>query len=161
MALMTKCKLYLACALTNAPTEFRQMIFCLRDLLRDAGFEILEFGWRDGPRQDVNIYQFDLEERVDKVDVFVAICDYPSIGLGMELERFLGRLCYDESLIVLAFARRGMIISKIVPDALAYHDLPPAIPYETPEDIAREITAYLTKLQECESQERGETFITG
>lgn len=134
-----KKKLYIACALTHAPEEFRQMIFRLRTLFQEAGFEILEFAWKDGPRHDVNIYELDMYQRLDEADVVVAVCDYPSIGLGMELERAFAHHYADTTFTrrpqVFAFAGTDMKVSKIVPDALAHYGFPSQVFYKEPEDI--------------------------
>ena len=55
----------------------------LKDVLRDD-YEVFDFvGLTDGTAEDV--YRWDIERCVADCDIFIAICDYPSIGLGWEL----------------------------------------------------------------------------
>ncbi|MDE1924710.1 MAG: hypothetical protein KGH79_00830 [Patescibacteria group bacterium] len=76
-------KLYVGCSLTQAPEDFKQRVEDLKNLLR-KDFEILDFiGVIAGTPADV--YLWDIHECVAKCDVFIAICDYPAIGLGYEL----------------------------------------------------------------------------
>ncbi len=76
-------KLYVGCALNYAPEEFRQRVEALKNILR-KDYDVLEFvGLVKGTPRDV--YVHDIHECVGECDAFVAICDYPSIGLGYEL----------------------------------------------------------------------------
>ena len=77
----------------------------------------------------MNVYDYDLAN-VDETDVFVAICDHPSIGLGMELER-----AFSTNTETYAFCKRGAKVTKIVPDGLIFNNQQPVIEYDTLEDI--------------------------
>ncbi len=75
-------KLYVGCSLYNATPEFRGSIETLKNLLRDQ-FEVLEFlGFKNGTPEE--IVQHDLAQ-VRTADIFLAICDIPSTGLGIEI----------------------------------------------------------------------------
>ena len=80
---MRRLRLYVGCSLTQAPLEFREMVEKLKDLLREE-YEILDFiGLVNGTPTDV--YKWDIHKCVAICDIFVAICDYPAIGLGYEM----------------------------------------------------------------------------
>lgn len=75
-------KIYIGCALTHAPQEYKDMIDSLKRILREK-YEILDFiGLVNGTAQDV--YKWDTN-CVKTCDYFIAECTYPSIGLGAEL----------------------------------------------------------------------------
>ncbi|MEK7063393.1 MAG: hypothetical protein AAB955_01735 [Patescibacteria group bacterium] len=76
--------LYIGCSLTQAPEGFKQNVEELKQTLRTNGHTVLDFiGLVAGTAKDV--YEWDIHQCVEKCDVFVAICDYPAIGLGYEL----------------------------------------------------------------------------
>ena len=82
-----KIKIYVGCALTKVPkgfkAEFTRFICGVKDGLMTSGYEVLEFiGLVEGTSGDV--YRHDTE-CVSKCDLFLAICDFPSIGLGIEI----------------------------------------------------------------------------
>jgi hypothetical protein len=78
--------IYVGCALTSAPKRFRDEVESFKENLRHSGFNVLDFAWEnDGPKPGVNVHEFDME-CVSNCTIFVAICDLPSIGLGMELQ---------------------------------------------------------------------------
>lgn len=79
----SKLVLYLGCALTHASEEFKQEVALLKERLKEVCI-VLEFiGLVDGTSQDV--YHHDINNCVRGSDLFVAICDQASIGLGYEL----------------------------------------------------------------------------
>lgn len=83
-------KIYIGCSLTQAPEGFKASVALMKDALR-AEFDILDFiGIADGTPTDV--YRRDIEECLTKCDIFVAICDFPAIGLGYELGMALEKL---------------------------------------------------------------------
>lgn len=122
-------KIYIGCALTQATEEFRKFVFSIREKIKDLDFEILEFAWVDGPREDVNVYDFDVKH-VDNADYFFAFCDIPSIGLGIEIERAM-----STKTPTLAFHKKGTKISKIVLDALSSNGMNKPFEYENEEDV--------------------------
>lgn len=75
--------LYVGCALTHATAEFKQNVQSLKERLKKV-CNVLEFiGLVDGTAQDV--YNHDINVCVRGCDLFIAICDQASIGLGYEL----------------------------------------------------------------------------
>ena len=76
-------KLYIGASLTQAPKEFVEKIENLKNKLR-KDYEILDFlGLKKGTPADV--YKWDIQKCVAICDIFVTICDYPSIGVGYEM----------------------------------------------------------------------------
>lgn len=76
--------MYVGCGLTVAPESFRSEVISLKDRL-SADFSILEFlGLVNGT--NVDVYHHDMKCVAD-ADLFVAVCDFPSTGLGVEIER--------------------------------------------------------------------------
>ncbi len=76
-------KIYVGCSLIHAPEEFREMVEKLKEELRKQ-YDILEFvGLGIGSPKDV--YDRDIHTCMVQCDIFVAICDFPSLGLGYEL----------------------------------------------------------------------------
>lgn len=73
---------YVGCALTHAPADFKSQVEAFKRELKEFS-TVLEFlGLTAGTSRDVWIH--DIERCVMRCDLFVAICDYPSIGLGVE-----------------------------------------------------------------------------
>ena len=80
---MRKLRLYVGCALTDAPIEFREKIEKLKNMLREE-YEILDFICLvNGTPTDV--YRWDIHKCVATCDMLVAICDYGATGLGYEM----------------------------------------------------------------------------
>ena len=78
-----KRKLYVGCSLTHSPQEFRDLVSVLKETLKKE-YEVFEFvGLEAGTANDV--YKEDIQKCVARCDFFVALCDYPSLGLGYEL----------------------------------------------------------------------------
>lgn len=101
-----KIKIYVTCALTQAPEEFRREIEKLKDSLR-GGYEILDFvGLVGGTATDV--YKYDTE-CVKSCDLLVAICDYPSTGMGYEIGFALSL-----NKQILAVGKEGAKITRLV-----------------------------------------------
>ena len=105
---MRKLRLYIGCALTDAPVEFREKIEKLKNMLREE-YEILDFiGLVNGTPTDV--YHWDIHRCVASCDIFVAICDYPAIGLGYEM----GVAIEKHGKPTLAIAREDSKVSRLV-----------------------------------------------
>lgn len=99
---------YLGCSLTQAPPDFVAAVAGLKQNLRPA-YEVLDFlGLTTGTAADV--YRWDIERCVKDCDLFVAICDYPAIGLGYELAVAIEKL--DKP--VLALAHTDAHISRLL-----------------------------------------------
>lgn len=102
----TKPKLYVGCSLTYATEEFRLSIINLKKSLEND-FEILEFlGLVDGTSKQV--FEHDAKCVLGS-DLFVAICDYPSLGLGVELG-----IAFQANKKTLVLSRQGVKVSRMV-----------------------------------------------
>ncbi len=82
-------KLYVGCALMHADDTFLNQVVDLKNKLR-SDYEVLEFLGLDAG-SDEDVYRWDIEGCVATCDAFLAICDYPSIGLGWELSEAIRR----------------------------------------------------------------------
>lgn len=77
-------KVYVGCSLTHASEEFMASVASLKDRLREVGYDVYDFvGLVEGTPLDV--YEWDIGHCVADCDVFIAICDEASIGVGWEL----------------------------------------------------------------------------
>ncbi len=81
--------IYVGMALTTAPPEFRDIFQKeLKEKLRLLpGVTVLDFYWvahSELGGADVEVYEWD-KTQTEQADLFVAIMDYPSIGLGQEI----------------------------------------------------------------------------
>lgn len=111
-------KLYIGCALTNLPAEkrkeFLQLIEDLNTRLKDH-FEISEFlGVDDLGTQNAfspkEIYEHAIIKSVMNADCMLAVCDYPSLGLGYEIATAVEKL----GIPVLAVAREDSLVTRLV-----------------------------------------------
>ena len=113
-----KKKLYIGCALTNLPIdkkeEFLEMIASIKKELSKY-FEIIEFlGIEDignaRPFTPQEIYNYDIQKCVMKADCILAICDYPSLGLGYEMATAVEK----RSIPVLAMAHKNQTVGRLI-----------------------------------------------
>lgn len=111
-------KLYIGCALTNLPAEkrndFLKLIEYLNTNLKDY-FEISEFlGVDDLGTQNAfspkEIYEHAITKSVMNADCMLAVCDYPSLGLGYEIGTAVEKL----GIPVLAVARKGSLVTRLI-----------------------------------------------
>src|ERR1700733_9369191 len=101
-------KLYVGCALTLAPEEFKKSVEDLKNALLVEN-EVMDFiGTVAGTPQDV--YKWDIHECVAKCDVFIAICDFPAIGVGYELSVAVEKLRKP----TLALAHKDTKVSRML-----------------------------------------------
>jgi hypothetical protein len=101
-------RIYVGCSLTQAPEQFRDEVAGYKESLRDAGYEVFDFiGLENGTAADV--YRWDIEHCVSDCDILVGVCDYPSLGLGWELNEAT-RLGKE----VLAIAHKQSSISRLI-----------------------------------------------
>jgi hypothetical protein len=83
-SLEAKTKLYVGCSLTHASDEFKTSVENLKKTLRMGGYEVFDFvGLVNGTPKDV--YNWDIGHCIKDCDAFIGICDFPSIGLGWEM----------------------------------------------------------------------------
>ncbi len=111
-----KKKLYIGCALTKLPldkeTDFLQMIAKIKIGLKET-FEIVEFLGVTGLANDASpleVYDWDIKQCVLKADCMLAICDYPSLGLGYEIATAVEK----QGIPVLAMAYKDTLVSKLI-----------------------------------------------
>ena len=107
-------KIYVACGLTNAPPKFLRFILQLKQRLRTK-YQILDF--LSDPL-DMNINQQSLEycqkiyhwdrDQIINCDVVVAITDYASTGMGLEMG-----LAIHYSKPILQFCRPNQILGRM------------------------------------------------
>jgi hypothetical protein len=101
-------KIYVGCSLTHAPEEFIASVEELKKRLSKT-YEVFDFvGLTKGTARQ--IYQWDINRCVASCDLFVAICDHPSIGLGYELGTALEAFGKP----VLAVAHKSASLSRLV-----------------------------------------------
>ena len=100
--------LYIGCSLTQAPEDFKKKVEDLKAILKQE-YTVLDFiGLVAGTPKDV--YEWDINECVAKCDVFIALCDYPAIGLGYELGVAIEKLNKP----TLALAHEGTKITRLI-----------------------------------------------
>lgn len=103
-----KVKIYIGCSLTYAPLQFRDTVENVKKILRPE-YEVFDFlGLEKGTVKEV--YRWDIKKCVADCDLFVAICDYASLGLGYEL----GTAVESFDKPVLALAHKGAYITRLV-----------------------------------------------
>lgn len=125
--------LYVGCSLAVAPNEFKDSIVALKDKLCEQ-FDILEFkGQVAGTNADV--YRWDIEHCVADCDMFVAVCDYPSIGLGWELNEAI-RLGKP----TLGVANNEAVISRLV---LGAADIKPNFTFRRYKDLLLDVPTFV------------------
>lgn len=133
-------KIYIGCALTHAPKEFRDMVGRVKDTMRARGFEILDFiGLEKGTEKDVYIHDLAC---VDTCDAFVALCDYPAIGLGVEIERAL-EISKKPTLLL---AHQDTHITRLLVGASQVHHMCTLQRYAHREEISDMVEAWLTSI---------------
>ncbi len=104
----SKIKIYIGCSLTHAPADFRNAVEELKKSLRPQ-YEVFDFlGLEKGTLQEV--YQWDIKKCVAYCDLFVAICDHASLGLGYELGAAVET--FDKP--VLAIANKNAYVTRLV-----------------------------------------------
>lgn len=107
MTEMTKPKLYVGCALTHSPDEFRSQVELVKQQLAQE-WDVMHFiGLIDGDVADV--YQRDIEENIRRCDAFIAIADYPATGLGWELG-----VADERRIPTMIVAKRNASITRLV-----------------------------------------------
>lgn len=106
-------RIYVGCALTQGLETFTTEVEAFKQRLQGEGYEVFNFvGLENGTAADV--YEWDINHCVRDCDIFVGVCDYPSIGLGWELGEAtrLGKS-------VLAIAHEDSKVTRLVLGAAA------------------------------------------
>ena len=128
-------KIYLACALTYAPEEFKKSIEAFKEKLRKR-FEVLDFlGLVEGTPRDVFLKD---TKNVTSCDILIADCSYPAIGLGYEIALALQ---FDKP--VLAIAQDDAKVTRLVLGMV--HTKMKFLRYKAHSDIELEIEKMLNE----------------
>lgn len=104
-------KVYVACSLTHAPEEFRNAVEKLKERLRDVCC-VLYFKGLSDENLPHDIYVHDIDGCVHQCSLLVAICDYPSTGLGWEM----ATQAESRKKPVLAVAHEDSKVTKLILD---------------------------------------------
>ena len=140
-----KKKLYIGCALTNLHSDkrkdFLQMIADIKISLQNH-FDIVEFLGGNDLAHNASayaVYDHDIKKCILTVDCMLAICDYPSLGLGYEIATAVER----QGIPVLAMAHKDSVISKLIQGV--DHKNFNFIYYDSAEEIIAKTVEILTK----------------
>jgi nucleoside 2-deoxyribosyltransferase len=108
-------RVYVGCSLNNATKEYRDDVTAFKHLLQSTyECEVLEFvGTQVGT--DKEVYAWDIGQCIANCDIFIAILDLPSTGLGWELAVATAR-----DIPVIGLAHQDAAISRLVTGA-TYH----------------------------------------
>ncbi len=104
-------KVYVGCALTHAPQEFRESVEKLKDRLKGI-CQVLSFKGLSDDHIPYDVYSHDIYDCVKQCDILIAICDYPSIGLGWEMATQIEHRAKP----LLAVAHKDALITKLIID---------------------------------------------
>lgn len=108
-----KIKLYVGCALgglkDTEKEEFLKQVVRVKESLGAKGFDVLEFMGL-GEQTPREVYEHDILGCVTICDAMLAVCDYPSTGMGYEMAIVIEK----RGLPVLAVAHKDTFVSKIV-----------------------------------------------
>jgi len=133
--------IYVGCALTDVPEDEREafvaFIVTFKRMLLNSGFEVLEFIGLTGGTE-VDVYRHD-HKCVENGDLFVAVCDHPSIGLGMEVEYAI-----TIKKPTLAVAREGKRVTRILTGAAEVED---CVTFGQYQDVAHLVSLVITELR--------------
>jgi hypothetical protein len=102
---------YVGCSLTHAPEQFKAEVMELVKKLETICI-VLRFKGLSDANIPYDIYVQDINRCVRKCDLLVAVCDYPSIGLGYEI----ATQGEARKKLTLAVAHRSAKISKLILD---------------------------------------------
>lgn len=129
---MARSKLYVGCALTHADEKFRSGVEKLKKNLRAEGYDVLDFLWvLDDDPTPKQVFDWDIGHCVKDCDAFIAICDYPSLGLGYETAEAVNR-----KKPVLALAHKDSKVTRLIRGAA---DVVKDFKFEVYGDIERDI----------------------
>jgi hypothetical protein len=118
--------LYVGCSLTGASEEFKTSVEEFKQALRDGGYEVFDFvGLIDGTSKDV--YDWDIGHCVANCDALIGICDFPSIGLGYELNEAVNlkkpvlSIAHENSLVTRLILGAAEVVPRF--EVLRYSDI--------------------------------------
>ncbi len=101
-------RLYLGCALIDAPDDFLEKIVAFRTKLRDT-FEVLDFV-NPGTGTSTEVYRNDIHKQIANCHLMIAVCDYASNGLGYEMATMIEK----HGKPVLAVAHKNSRVSRLI-----------------------------------------------
>jgi hypothetical protein len=124
--------IYIGMALTHATAAFRERFgTLLPQRITERGFQVTRYmGLTDGTARDVYVHDM---EAVRSADYMLAICDSPSLGLGMEIAE---RINVQKPLLVAW--KQGEVLSRMLSGAIGAHHIPYCV-YRDLDDIVREL----------------------
>lgn len=103
-------KVYVGCAMFNAPEEYLLEIAKFKELIKiELECEVLEF-LPLGTGTPVEIYNNDIVEMIGKCDLMIAEVSFPSLGLGWELGTMVEKLKKP----VIMCAKNGSKVSGLI-----------------------------------------------
>ena len=126
MPTQKKFKLYIGCAITEAPVKFASDVKGFKRSLANAGYEILDFIDLAKEATPAEVYKWDIDHCIKECDAFIAICDHPSTGMGFELGE-AARLIKP----VLLLAQKDVRVTRLVRGAAEVLDSFSMESYET------------------------------
>lgn len=107
-------KVYVGCALMNLPPEEKEAFLArineLKSGLRSRGYDVIEFLYSLGNGTPEEIYTYDIHQCVGSADAMLAVCDYPSLGLGYEMATAIEK----RGIPVLAVAHESSKVSSLI-----------------------------------------------
>jgi hypothetical protein len=104
-------KVYVGCSLTHAPQEFIDEVERLKQKLEKI-CHLLRFKGLSEKNIAHDVYKHDIIDCVYQCDLLLAICDYPSTGLGYEI----ATQAEKKRGAVLAVAHENSKVSKLIID---------------------------------------------
>ena len=106
-------KIYLGCSLTGAPESFKSEVKDLIGLL-EKSYTILPFFSFTNKiaKNNREVFEFDMNQ-IKEADFMIAICSYPSTGMGYEIREAL-----SQGKKVFAFAKDTDNISKFIDNGI-------------------------------------------
>ena len=138
---MARKRIYIGCALTNLPLEWREELPRQYNLLRDTlrqkkdEYEVLDFvGLINGTSQDVARHDTSCVERCS---LFVALCACPSIGLGYEIG-----VATMLNKTVIAAVPKGVTVTRMVKGLDAVNPRHSFVEYGDVSELVRMVDEY-------------------
>ena len=125
---------YVGCGLTDAPQEFTDQVGKLKENLREIPHvRVLDFVGQDDT-DPIEVRKNDLSQ-VASCDLMVAICEFGSTGLGMEMQKAVA-----ENKHILAFAStpdRSQLVRGIDSDRFSFFQ------YEQMQDVVERVKKWV------------------
>lgn len=128
--------LYVGCALHSVPESFLDMVEELKKQAAEQ-WEVLSFVGTDPTATAETVYRKDID-CATQADVMLAICDYPSTGLGIELAtRIEHKLPTIITHYIDSQISRMVLGLAFVADSVVHYQT-----YQSPEDLLQLLNTY-------------------